>query len=35
MWAADEAAGCAGLAAMVFQIKGNPARFDILPRRGG
>jgi len=33
MWAADEAAGCAGLAAMVFQIKGNPARFDITATR--
>ena len=33
MWAADEAAGCAGLAALVFQIKGNPARFDITATR--
>lgn len=33
MWAADEAAGCAGLAALIFQIKGNPARFDITATR--
>jgi protein ImuA len=33
MWAADEAAGCAGLAAMVFHIRGNPARFDITATR--
>ena len=33
MWAADEASGCAGLAALVFQIKGNPARFDITATR--
>ena len=33
MWAADEAAGCNGLAALVFQIKGNPARFDITATR--
>ncbi|WP_420406815.1 ImuA family protein [Hoeflea sp.] len=33
MWAADEAAGCGGLAAMVFHIRGNPARFDITATR--
>ncbi|WP_394690948.1 ImuA family protein [Hoeflea sp.] len=33
MWAADEAAGCAGLAAMVFHIRGNPARFDMTATR--
>lgn len=33
LWAADEAAGCADLAALVFQIKGNPARFDITATR--
>ncbi|MEM5471352.1 hypothetical protein WNZ14_06405 [Hoeflea sp. AS60] len=33
MWAADEAAGCNGLAALIFQIKGNPARFDITATR--
>ncbi|MDP2731543.1 MAG: DNA repair protein, partial [Hoeflea sp.] len=33
MWAADEAAGCGGLAALIFQIKGNPARFDITATR--
>ncbi|WP_291005477.1 hypothetical protein [Hoeflea sp.] len=33
MWAADEAAGCTGLAALIFQIKGNPARFDITATR--
>ncbi|MEQ8307927.1 MAG: hypothetical protein RIA09_15330 [Hoeflea sp.] len=33
MWAADEAAGCNGLAAMVFHIRGNPARFDITATR--
>jgi len=33
MWAADEAAGCAGLAALIFQIKGNPTRFDITATR--
>ncbi|MEM5494689.1 hypothetical protein [Hoeflea sp. AS16] len=33
MWAADEATGCNGLAALVFQIKGNPARFDITATR--
>ena len=33
MWAADEAAGCAGLAAMIFQIRGNPPRFDITATR--
>ncbi|WP_417432605.1 ImuA family protein [Hoeflea sp.] len=33
MWTADEAAGCNGLAALVFQIKGNPARFDITATR--
>lgn len=33
MWAADEAAGCAGLAALVFQIRGNPSRFDITATR--
>lgn len=33
MWAADEAAGCADLAAMVFHIRGNPARFDITATR--
>ncbi|SOE18019.1 protein ImuA [Hoeflea halophila] len=33
MWAADEAAGCAGLAALIFQIKGNPARFDMTATR--
>jgi protein ImuA len=33
MWAADEAAGCAGLAAVVFHVKGNPARFDITATR--
>ncbi|WP_299865546.1 hypothetical protein [uncultured Hoeflea sp.] len=33
MWAADEAAGCAGLAVLVFQIRGNPARFDMTATR--
>ncbi|MGJ8569643.1 MAG: ImuA family protein [Hoeflea sp.] len=33
MWAADEAAGCNGLAALIFQIKGNPARFDMTATR--
>ena len=33
MWAADEASGCNGLAALIFQIKGNPARFDITATR--
>jgi len=33
MWAADEASGCPGLAALIFQIKGNPARFDITATR--
>jgi protein ImuA len=33
MWAADEAAACAGLVAMVFHIRGNPARFDITATR--
>lgn len=33
MWAADEAAGCTGLAALIFQIKGNPARFDMTATR--
>ncbi|MEP3438045.1 MAG: hypothetical protein ABJN75_14880 [Hoeflea sp.] len=33
MWAADEASDCNGLAALVFQVKGNPARFDITATR--
>jgi len=33
MWAADEAAGCGGLAATIFQVKGNPARFDMTATR--
>ncbi|OCW58340.1 hypothetical protein AWJ14_13485 [Hoeflea olei] len=33
LWAADEAADCAGLAALVLQIRGNPARFDITATR--
>ena len=33
MWAADEASGCNGLAALIFQIKGNPARFDMTATR--
>ena len=33
MWAADEAAGCNGLAALIFQIKGNPVRFDMTATR--
>jgi len=33
MWAADEAAGCNGLAALIFQIKGNPRHFDITATR--
>lgn len=33
MWAADEAAGCNGLAALIFQIKGNPPRFDMTATR--
>ena len=33
MWAADEASGCNGLAALIFQIKGNPGRFDITATR--
>lgn len=33
MWAADEAANCQGLAAVIFQVKGNPKRFDITASR--
>ena len=33
MWAADEAAGCNDLAAMVIQIKGNPLKFDMTATR--
>ncbi len=33
MWAADEAAGCAGLTACVLHLKGNPAALDLTAGR--
>ncbi|MBZ0218245.1 MAG: hypothetical protein K8F25_16940 [Fimbriimonadaceae bacterium] len=33
MWATDEAAGCGNLAAIVFQMKGNPQRFNMTATR--
>lgn len=33
MWAVDEAANCQGLAAVIFQVKGNPTRFDMTATR--
>ncbi len=33
LWAADEGARCPGLAAVVLQVKGNPARLDRVATR--
>ncbi|PTW60394.1 protein ImuA [Breoghania corrubedonensis] len=33
LWAADEAVKCRGLAAVVLQIRGNPARLDLTATR--
>lgn len=33
MWAVDEAVKCQGLAAVIFQVKGNPKRFDMTASR--
>ena len=33
LWASDEAAKCSDLAGVVFQVKGNPARFDMTATR--
>lgn len=33
LWASDEAAKCTELAGVVFQVKGNPARFDMTATR--
>ncbi len=33
LWASDEAAKCGDLAGVVFQVQGNPARFDMTATR--
>ncbi len=33
LWASDEAANCSDLAGIVFQVKGNPASFDMTATR--
>lgn len=33
MWAADEAAACHGLGAVIFQLRGNPFKFDMTATR--
>lgn len=33
MWAADQAAACRGISAIVFHVQGNPVRFDLTATR--